>query len=204
VIVSTGVSEVSQIDATLGFLRGQREAHAVVGELGLLHCVSSYPTPPEQTNLRSIPFLAERFGCTVGYSDHTLGTEAAVLAVAIGARIIEKHFTLDKHQSDFRDHQLSADPAELAELVERVGAAETMLGTWDKPVQPCEAGSQTAIRRSIVAARDLKAGAPLGATDLKWIRPGDGLRPGNEGELIGRRLKRDVREDDAISLGDVE
>ncbi|HUE12546.1 MAG TPA: N-acetylneuraminate synthase family protein, partial [Planctomycetaceae bacterium] len=204
VIVSTGVSDVSQIDATLRCLRGRWEAHAVVGELGLLHCVSSYPTPPEQTNLRSIPFLAERFGCTVGYSDHTLGTEAAVLAVASGARIIEKHFTLDKHQSDFRDHQLSADPAELAELVKRIRAAETMLGTWDKPVQPCEAGSQTTIRRSIVAARDLKSGTPLGATDLKWIRPGGGLRPGNEGELIGRRLKRDVREDDAISLGDVE
>jgi N,N'-diacetyllegionaminate synthase len=204
VVVSTGVSDVSQIDATVRFLRDRWEAHGVPSELGLLHCVSSYPTPPDQANLRSIPFLVERFGCTVGYSDHTLGTEAAVLAVAIGARIIEKHFTLDKNQSDFRDHQLSADPAEMAELVKRVGEAETMLGTWNKSVQPCEVASQTAIRRSIVAASDLKSGTLLGAVDLKWIRPGDGLRPGNEANLIGRRLKRDVREDDPISLGDVE
>jgi N,N'-diacetyllegionaminate synthase len=131
VVVSTGVSDVSQIDATVGFLRDQWKLHGITGELGLLHCVSSYPTPPEQANLRSVPFLAERFGCTVGYSDHTLGTEAAVLAVAAGARIIEKHFTLDKRQSDFRDHQLSADPAEMSELIQRIRAAESLLGSWD-------------------------------------------------------------------------
>jgi len=204
VIVSTGVSDVSQIDATVRFLRGQWESRGIPGELALLHCVSSYPTPPEQANLRSIPFLAARFGCTAGYSDHTLGTDAAVLAVAAGARIIEKHFTLDKNQSDFRDHQLSADPAEMANLVQRIGEAESLLGTWDKPIQPCEAASQTAIRRSIVAAHDLKSGTAIAAADLKWIRPGDGLRPGNEGKLIGRRLNRDMREDDAISPSDVE
>lgn len=204
VVVSTGVSDVPQIDATVQFLRSQWAARGIAGELGLLHCVSSYPTPPEEANLRSVPFLAERYGCTVGYSDHTLGTEAAVLAVAAGARIIEKHFTLDKHQSDFRDHQLSADPAEMTELVGRVREAETLLGSWGKSVQPCEAASQTAIRRSIVAARDLKSGMALAAGDLKWIRPGDGLRAGNEAQLIGRRLKRDLGEDEAISLGDVE
>jgi N,N'-diacetyllegionaminate synthase len=204
VVVSTGVSDIAQIDATVQFLRSQWAARGISGELGLLHCVSSYPTPPEQANLRSVPFLAERYGCTIGYSDHTLGTEAAVLAVAAGARIIEKHFTLDKHQSDFRDHQLSADPAEMTELVRRVREAETLLGSWGKSVQPCEAASQTAIRRSIAAARDLKSGTALAAGDLKWIRPGDGLRPGNEAQLIGRRLKRDLGEDDAISLGDVE
>jgi sialic acid synthase SpsE len=204
VIVSTGVSDVSQIDATVRFLRGQWESQDISGELALLHCVSSYPTPPEQANLRSIPFLHEREGCTVGYSDHTLGTDAAVLAVAAGARIIEKHFTLDKNQSDFRDHQLSADPPEMAELVQRIREAESLLGAWDKSIQPCEAASQTAIRRSIVAARDLKAETAIAAADLKWIRPGDGLRPGNEGKLIGRSLMRDVREDDAISPSNVE
>jgi N,N'-diacetyllegionaminate synthase len=204
VIVSTGVSDISQVDAAVQCLRAAWEARGICGELGLLHCVSSYPTPPEQANLRSIPFLAERFGSTVGYSDHTLGTEAAVLAVAAGARIIEKHFTLDKNQSDFRDHQLSADPAEMTELVKRIRDAELQLGTWGKSIQPCEAASATAIRRSIVAARDLKSGTALAATDLKWVRPGDGLRPGSEGKLIGRRLKRDLREDVAISLGDVE
>jgi|HubBroStandDraft_6_1064221.scaffolds.fasta_scaffold53800_2 N,N'-diacetyllegionaminate synthase len=204
VIVSTGVSDVSQIDAMVQFLRGQWQAIGIQGELALLHCVSSYPTPPEQGNLQSIPFLADRFGCTVGYSDHTLGTETAVLAVAAGARIIEKHFTLDKNQSDFRDHQLSADPAEMARLVERVRETELLLGTWGKSVQPSEAAAQSAIRRSIVAARDLKCGTAIRAGDLKWIRPGDGMRPGDEAKLIGRRLKRDLCEDDMISLGDVE
>lgn len=204
VLVSTGVSDLAQIAAAVGSLRAQWHAQSRTGELGLLHCVSSYPTPPEQANLRSIPFLAARFDCTIGYSDHTLGIEAAILAVAAGARIVEKHFTFDKHHSDFRDHQLSADPAEMEMLVKRIGEAESLLGTWGKSIQPCEAASQTAIRRSIMAAHDLKGGTTLQAADLKWIRPGDGLRPGNEGQLIGKRVKRDLQEDDAISPGDVE
>jgi N,N'-diacetyllegionaminate synthase len=204
VIVSSGISDVSQLDATVRYLRDEWKARGRSAELAVLHCVSSYPTPPEQANLRSIPFLAERFGCAIGYSDHTLGTDAAVLAVAVGARIIEKHFTLDKHHSDFRDHQLSADPAEMTELVNRVREAERMLGSLDKSIQPCEAAAQTAIRRSIVAARDLEAGTTITAADLKWIRPGDGLRPGNEGKLIGRTLSRGIREDDAILPSDVE
>jgi len=204
VIVSTGVSDVSQVDATVRFLRGQWESRGTSGDLALLHCVSSYPTPPHEANLRSIPYLAEKFGCTVGYSDHTLGTEAVALAVAAGARIIEKHFTLDKHQSDFRDHQLSADPEEMTELVNRVIQVDLRMGTPGKTIQSCEAASQTAIRRSIVAARDLKAGATIAVADLKWIRPGDGLRPGNEAMLLGRRLKRDLRENDAFSPADVE
>lgn len=203
-IVSTGVSNVSQIDATVRFIRGQWAAGQVSGELALLHCVSSYPTPPEQANLRAIPFLAERFSCTVGYSDHTLGIDAAVLAVALGARIIEKHFTLDRQHSDFRDHQLSSDPLEMAELVRRIRAAESMRGAFDKKIEPCEVDARAAIRRSIVAARDLKAGATLTAADLKWIRPGDGLRPGNEGQLIGRALQRDVREDEEVLPADVD
>ncbi len=128
VIVSTGVSDLAQIAAAVGSLRAQWHAQSRTGELGLLHCVSSYPTPPEQANLRSIPFLAERFDCTIGYSDHTLGTEAAVLAVAAGARIVEKHFTLDKHHSDFRDHQLSADPAEMEMLVKRIRRGRVAAG----------------------------------------------------------------------------
>ena len=204
VIVSTGASSLAQIDAAVRFLRGQWESRHVAGQLALLHCVSSYPTPPEEANLRAIPFLAEKFGCTVGYSDHTLGSAAAILAVAAGARIVEKHFTLDKNQSDFRDHQLSADCAEMAELVKRVREAELLLGVCGKSIASCEQASQSAIRRSIAAARDLKRGMPIAAGDLKWIRPGDGLRPGNESALLGRRLTRDVREDDALGPADVE
>lgn len=204
VIISTGVSDVSQVEAAVRSLRGAWESQGVRGELALLHCVSAYPTPPEQANLRSIPFLWQRFGCTVGYSDHTLGVDAAWLAVAAGARIIEKHFTIDKQHSDFRDHQLSADPPEMTDLVRRIRQAESMLGEWGKSVQPCESASSTAIRRSIVAARALRAGTAIDGAALKWIRPGDGMRPGSEAGLIGRTLKRDLREDDAILPDDVE
>ncbi len=129
-----------------------------------------------------------------------------MLAVAAGARIIEKHFTLDKHQSDFRDHQLSADPAEMDELVNR--RIERPNRSWARGASRSSRAKPRrrrpfAVRSS--AARDLKRGSDvISAADLKWIRPGDGLRPGNEGQLIGRRLKRDLGEDDAISLGDVE
>jgi N,N'-diacetyllegionaminate synthase len=204
VVVSTGVSDTSQVDATVRFIRDAWTKSSIQGELALLDCVSSYPTPSEQANLRSIPFLADRFGCTIGYSDHTLGVEASLLAVAAGARIIEKHFTLDKNYSDFRDHQLSADPAEMSELVKQIRRVESMLGSYEKQIQPCESASASAIRRSIVAARDLKSGSQLAAGDLKWIRPGTGLRPGTEDRLIGGMLKRDLRADEPITLADVE
>jgi sialic acid synthase SpsE len=203
-IVSTGVSDAACVDATVGFIRQTWESRGVRGELALLHCVSSYPAPADQLNLHSIGFLAGRFGCTVGYSDHALGVEAAVTAVAAGARVVEKHFTLDKHTSDFRDHQLSADPMEMAELVKRIRTVESMLGAFEKKIQPCEVDATVAIRRSIVAVRDLPAGATIAAGDLKWIRPGGGLHPGSEGTLIGGILRRDVRGDEALSPDDIE
>jgi sialic acid synthase SpsE len=203
-IVSTGVSEVEQIAAAVNVLREAWRENSTKGELALLHCVSAYPTPVAQTNLRSIPFLWQQFGCTVGYSDHTLGIEAAVLSVAAGARIIEKHFTLDKRLSDFRDHALSADPPETAELVRRVREAEQMLGAWGKPVQPSEAAAAQAIRRSIAAARDLRRGTRLALADLKWVRPADGLPPGAEQRLVGKTLSRDVSADESLTERDVQ
>ena len=204
VIISTGVSDVAKIEGAVRSLGMLWRSLGIRGEFALLHCVSAYPTPLDQANLRAIPFLGQRFACPVGYSDHTLGIDAAVLAVAAGARIIEKHFTIDKQHSDFRDHQLSADPPEMADLVRKIRETEVLLGDFGKRVQPCEAASQTAIRRSIVAARDLQAGTAIDAAALKWIRPGDALRPGSEADLLGRTLKRDIREDDAIRPDDVE
>jgi sialic acid synthase SpsE len=165
--------------------------------------VSAYPTPPEEANVHAVRTLRERFDCCVGYSDHTLGTEAAVLAVALGARIVEKHFTLDRHYSDFRDHQISADPAELAELVRRVRLASTLLGDGATRPQASEAAGREAFRRSIVAAADLPAGHRLTASDLTWIRPGGGLPPGSEDRLLGRTLVHPVHFGDRLTLSDV-
>lgn len=194
-ILSSGQSDLDDLDRAVGVLGNG---------IGVLHCVTSYPAPISEVNLRAIGLLAERFpSCTIGYSDHTDGLDAAPLAVACGARIIEKHFTLDKHQSDFRDHQLSADPAELAELVRRIRAAETLLGESLKAVQPSEMQARTAVRRSIAAARALPQGHELAASDLIWTRPADALRPGEEHRLIGRPLRRAVEAGDHLRLEDV-
>lgn len=203
-IVSTGLADLEQVARTVAFVRSQWAARGVRGEMAILHCISSYPVPPEQANVSAVKVLAERCGCCVGYSDHTIGIEAAMLSVALGARVIEKHFTLDKHYSDFRDHQLSADPPEMRRLVEKVRLASTLLGTGVKAVQPCEAAGLQATRRSIVAGRDLPVGHRIVPEDLTWIRPGGGLEPGREGELVGRRLKRPVPFGEQIHPADVE
>jgi len=194
-IMSTGQSEIDEV----------ARAVAVLGEdVGILQCVTSYPAPDEDVNLRAIAVLAERFpASTIGYSDHTVGLDAAPLAVACGARIIEKHFTLDKAFSEFRDHQLSADPADLNELVRRIRAAEQLLGEARKEVQPSEVEMRHAVRRSIAAARRLPAGHALTSEDFIWTRPADGLRPGEEALLDGRKLRRDVEAGEHLRPEDV-
>jgi len=199
VVVSTGVSDLGQSRRAVELLRA-----GGASDVAALHCVSAYPTPAAEANLAAIPLLARELGCTIGYSDHTAGVEAATLAVALGARILEKHFTLDHEYSDFRDHALSADPTELAELVRRVREAEELLGSGEKRLQPSEEPAAEAIRRSVAAGRDFEAGHELSAADLIWVRPGGGVRPGNEGELVGKRLTRAVGAGELILGTDVE
>jgi len=203
-IISTGASDLPQVSRTVRFVADQWKKNAAPGQLALLHCVSSYPVPIEQANLLAIPFLAENFAYPIGYSDHTRGIEAALLAVALGARLIEKHFTLDQQFSDFRDHQLSADPAEMRTLVQAVAQASLMLGKFEKRIQPCEEPLTTAIRRSIVAGADLPAGHRLAFADLTWIRPAGEFGPGDEDQLIGKVLKRAVRFGEQLGRADVE
>lgn len=200
-IISSGVSDLAQVKTTFEFVKSCRHGREL--DLSFLHCVSSYPVPVEETNLLAIPFLIEQLGLPVGYSDHTLGIDASVIAVALGARIIEKHFTIDKAFSDFRDHQLSADPDEMKKLVEKVKLTSAMLGTYAKNVQPCESAMPAMIRRSIVAGRDLKAGHVLVYEDLTWIRPSGGEAPGEEQKLIGRILKRDMTFGEPLRMTDV-
>jgi sialic acid synthase SpsE len=201
-IVSTGLADVEHLDRTVEFIesaRGSRDG------LALLQCVSSYPAPDEEVNLLAIQLFGERYpGWTIGYSDHTLGLEAAPLAVAAGARIVEKHFTLDKHLSDFRDHQLSADPADLRQLVGRIRAAERFGGRREKLLQPSEEVNVVAVRRSIAAAGDFPAGHRLRDGDLTWLRPGDGMRPGEEQALLGKALRHAVGFGDRLRPDDVE
>jgi N,N'-diacetyllegionaminate synthase len=160
--------------------------------------------PPNESNLDAIRILASEFpSTTTGYSDHTIGPDAAVLSVAVGARIVEKHFTIDNNFSDFRDHQLSADPATLKELVTRIKAAEAMLGSGAIGMEDCEAPAAEAMRRSIAARRALKINHELSIDDITWIRPGSGIAPGEEGKVLGRKLNRSLGQGDLISPEDL-
>jgi len=189
IILSTGLMDLGEAAQTLRYLQDRWMEHGLKQEVALLHCVVNYPTAPADANLLALRDLAG-LGVTVGYSDHTIGTDAAALSVALGARIIEKHFTIDKNHSDFRDHQLSADPSELAALVKRVQETVAMLGSGLAGHRANEAEITPRVRRSIVASRDLPAGSILTAEDLTWVRPGGGLEPGREGELLGRQVIR--------------
>jgi len=193
VILSTGLADLRVVRRAVDVIEKAGRSAPGTHPLAILHCVSSYPTPLGEANLRAIGTLAASFDYTVGYSDHTLGVDVPVAAVACGARIIEKHFTLDKNYSDFRDHALSADPDELAEMVARIRATEVMLGDGRKELQHSEQDGSVAMRRSIAAARDLPAGHLVEMDDLMWIRPGSGMAPGDEELIVGRRLSRSVK-----------
>jgi sialic acid synthase SpsE len=202
ILLSAGLADLDDLKVSVERIRAAWRSAGVHGDLAVLHCVVSYPTPPADAHLRAILALRE-LGVTVGYSDHTLGIEAAVLAVALGARVIEKHFTINKQQSSFRDHQLSADPAEMKELVRRVRDADVLLGSPGKHVTASERDVLEKVRRSIVAARDLGEGHVVAPEDLGWVRPGHGLAPGQEHRLVGRRLRRAISRGDAILAADV-
>lgn len=204
VIMSTGMCDMAEVQNSVSFLGGCRPGSVPASWLTVLHCVTSYPVPPDQANLRAIPALADALGFPVGYSDHTLGLDACLAAVALGARVVEKHFTLDKNFSDFRDHKISADPEELRLLAEKVKAMQALLGPGGKTVQACEQPFLATARRSICAARDLTAGRRLSMEDLVWLRPADGLPPGREVQFLGRVLKRRTPAGQPLSETDVE
>ena len=203
-IISTGFADLPLLDRLRADVHRIWVQNNVSPGLAFLHCVGSYPVPPAQANLCAIAALRERFtDCTIGYSDHVLGVDAAIYAVAAGARIIEKHFTLDKSYSEFRDHALSADPHDMQRLVKAVRETGVMFGVGGKSPQPCELQLLTTVRRSVAAARDLADGIVLTSTDLTWVRPGTGIPPGEEQRLIGCKTQRALRQGELIQASDV-
>jgi N,N'-diacetyllegionaminate synthase len=203
IVLSSGLADLDAVSRSVDVIRTVwRETGTVGDPLAVLHCAVSYPTPPEEVHLAAIRELST-LGMTVGYSDHALGIEAAVLSVAAGARAVEKHFTSDKHRSDFRDHLLSADSAEFRSMVERIREADVLLGRGAKRVQPTEAQAASAVRRSIAAARDLTVGETVSFGDLAWLRGPRGFRPGDEDRVVGRRLVRDIAEGEFLRPEDV-
>jgi N,N'-diacetyllegionaminate synthase len=193
-LISTGMADLSEIGAAVTTVRA-----AGAGPIALLHCVSSYPTPPEEANLRAMDTLREAFpGVVVGYSDHCLGLDVTLAAVARGAELVERHLTLDR-SAPGPDHALSLVPEELAELVRRIGIVQSALGDGVKAAQPSERDVMAVARRSLVAARDLRSGAVVTAADVAAKRPAGGLPPARLAEIIGRRLTHDVAADEQLS-----
>lgn len=198
-ILSTGMATMAEVEAateTIG--KNLSTGRRLEDSLILLHCVSLYPTPLDLANLRAIQTLEQRFNLTVGYSDHCMGIESAVMALALGARVIEKHFTIDKNRSSFRDHQLSADPLEMARLSAVVHGFDQILGTGEKKPSTAEVEASEAARRSIVASRDLEADAVLTLEDFDYVRPRHGLLPSAAPTLVGRRLRLSLKRHEVI------
>lgn len=193
IILSTGLSDLDNINKAKQCIEQTWNHKQYVQELALLHCVTSYPVPVDQTNLFAIQELKEHFQCVVGYSDHTLGIDAAVLSVAAGATIIEKHFTLDHDYSMFGDHKISADPQEMKLLVEKVREAHAYCGSRSKVIYDCERPVEVLVRRSIAAARDISAGQTITSKDITWIRPGDGIPSGDEALVLGKVAACDIK-----------
>lgn len=193
IILSTGIATIKEIREAKSTIESTWDDLGIDQELAILHCVSSYPVPNEEVNLGAVLELAKDFHCTVGYSDHSLGIDASALSVALGARIIEKHFTIDKNYSDFRDHKLAADPKEFRELVNRVELYTSLMGDGNKVPQSCELASADSIRRSIAAKHDLAPGTIIDLDDLIWIRPAGGIAPGNENLVVGQRIEKFVK-----------
>ena len=187
-MLSLGLGEIKQAVKLKSYIENtwSKERRGDPG-LAFLHCVVSYPTPEDQAFLSNIDSI-KQLQVTPGYSDHTIGTKAAELSVACGAKILEKHFTLNKNYSDFRDHQLSADPKDLDNLCSAVRNVEKLLGSSQSLMQECEKENEIAVRRSISTKHNMVAGQIVDFDDLCWLRPGDGLAPGLEDSIVGKKL----------------
>ncbi len=216
-IVSTGMCTLADVEQALAVIafaltepgepRGRADFDAAYASPGgrqallervtLLHCVTQYPAPAASINLRAMDTLRAAFGLPVGYSDHTEGIDVAIAAVARGATVIEKHFTLDRTLPG-PDHAASLEPAELARLVQAIRTVEVALGSTTKSPSAAEAGNRPIARRSVVAARAIAAGEVLDSSMLACKRPGTGVSPMEFWSLLGQRARRAYAADEAI------
>ncbi len=196
VVLSVGMASLGEIDSAVSILE-----EANVAQLVLLHCTALYPTPEEEVNLLGMDTLRQ-FGHLVGFSDHTLGPEIALAAVARGAVLIEKHFTLDKDMFGW-DHKMSMDPDEMRVLCEGSKRIHTALGSPRRVVGTRELGQREAFRRSIIAARDIRAGEVLSEDAITYRRPGTGLDPALAPHVIGMKAARDITYDTLIDFKDL-
>ena len=194
ILLSTGMAGFADIERSLAYL---------CGDITILHCVSNYPASAADMHLNLIPEIARRFGRPVGFSDHSQGNDCAIAAVAFGASVVEKHVTLDRTMPG-PDHQASATIEEFAQLVKSIRTIETALGGVEQVLSDGEKNVRDVARKSIVAARDLRAGETLQRGDLCFKRPGTGISPLETASVVGRTLARRVECDRLIWPDDLE
>jgi N,N'-diacetyllegionaminate synthase len=194
VILSTGMATLGEIESAIEVLE---QAGTSRTKLTVLHCTTEYPTPMAEVNLRAMQSIHEVFGVAVGYSDHTQGIEVAIAAVAMGATVIEKHFTLDRNLPG-PDHQASLEPAELKAMVAAIRNIEVALGDGIKRLTPDEARNKSVVRKSLVAKRRIRAGEVFTADNLTTKRPGTGISPMRWDEFVGQAAQKDYHEDELI------
>lgn len=192
-IVSTGMGTLAEVEAAVKTIR-----RAGGTDFALLQCTTNYPADVADANLRAMVTLRETFGRPAGYSDHTLGATACLAAVALGACVIEKHFTLDKNLPG-PDHRCSADPGELAALIRGVREVEAALGRAEKAPTAVETANARGVRRSLVAARAIRAGEKITEKALAVKRPGTGIAPADWDKVLGRRAKAAIARDAVLS-----
>lgn len=194
ILLSTGMGTLSEVEEALEALGGN--------DVAILHCTSNYPSPVEDVNLQVIATLAKAFNKPIGYSDHTEGNEITFASVAMGAKIIEKHFTLDRSLPG-PDHQASITPEELRVLVRGIRNIEAAFGDGVKRCMPSEENTKSVARKSLVAAKDLTPGEILTESNLEIKRPGTGVPPKYFSKLLGKQVKRSVDRDQVLSWEDI-
>ena len=194
IILSTGMSTLQEVDDALEVLQENG-----AGKITLLHCTTNYPTPMEDVNLNAMLTLKEKYGCAVGYSDHTKGIEVPIVAVALGAEVIEKHFTLDCRMEG-PDHKASLEPDELEAMIRAIRNIEKALGDGIKIPSESEKANIAVARKSIIAADNIKVGDILTKENLTTKRPGTGISPMRWNEILGTRAIRNFEEDELIEI----
>ena len=197
IILSTGMSTLDEIGDALDVLRKHTKAKITV-----LHCNTEYPTPFKDVNLRAMDHIKTKFDVEVGYSDHTLGIEVPIAAVALGAKVIEKHFTLDKTLPG-PDHAASLEPAELTRMVAAIRHIEKALGTDVKAPSPSESRNISVARKSIHLAVSKKKGDAISEQDLEMLRPGDGISPMKLDTVVGKKVMCDLEAGHKLNYQDL-
>lgn len=198
VILSTGMCELTDIESALNVLL---QFGVKKEQITILHCNTEYPTPFADVNLKAMLEIGEKFGVQIGYSDHTKGIEVPIAAVALGATVIEKHFTLDKNMEG-PDHKASLEPVELKTMVSAIRNIEQALGSGHKTISESERKNIEIARKSIVAACPIKTGELLTEENLTVKRPGNGINPMRWNEVVGTRAIQNFNEEDPIELAE--